>query len=343
MLTGVDMKEFYVGLDLGRKWTYATMIDGEKRIIKQMKLPCDERAMDGFFGAIPKESLSAAVEACGIWYGLYDYLLGRCNVVKVVNPQQTKMDIGGKKTDKLDSKRLAELLKADMVHESYVPPKAGRNYREKVRHRQSMVSRGTEFKNVIHAILRRENIKPPVGITDIFTKKGIIWLKQLGRTEILSYLELIDAIELQVNRSEAAIPNNIYKKEIELLHTMPGVGEVTAPVIMSEIVDIKRFGSPKALCKYAGLVPKVHQSGDCDRHGGLVKQSSKILRTALIQSAHGAIKKKDSRFKILFVRLLKRKKYNTAITIIAHKMLYIMWFMLTNCEEFHDGGIRVGE
>lgn len=343
MLTGVGMKNFYIGMDLGKKWTYATMIDDQKRVIKEMKLPCDEKAVESFLGAIPKESLNVAIEACGIWYGLYDYLVTRCGNVKVVNPQQTKLDTAGKKTDKLDSKRLAELLKADMIHEAYVPPKEGRAYREKVRHRQSMVGRSTEFKNIIHAILRRENIKPPEGIKDVFTRKGIVWLKSLGRIEIQSYLELIDAIELQVDKSTEAIPNNLYKREIELLHTMPGVGDITAPLIMSEIVDIKRFENPKALCKYAGLVPKVHQSGDCDVHGRLVKQSSKILRTALIQSAHGAVKKKDSRFKILFARLLKRKRYSTAITVVAHKMLYIMWFMLTNYEEFHDGGIRIGE
>jgi transposase len=319
------------------------MIDEEKHVIREAKIPCEEIAVERFFGGRPKECLNVVMEACGIWYNLYDYLVERCGVVKVSNPTQTKLNSSGKKTDKLDSKRLAELLKADMINESYVPPKDARDYRSKIRHRQSMVTISTELKNMIYAVLRGKNIKHPDEFKDIFTKRGVRWLKTLGVSEIEDCLELIDAANTQIENAEHAISVNVYKKEIELLKTMSGVGDVTAPVIMSEIVDIKRFESPKALCKYAGLVPKVMQSGDSDRRGRLVKQSSKILRTALIQCAHGVLKKKEGKLKKFFLKMYKRKKYNTAVAALAHKMLYIMWFMLTNNEEFHDGGIPVGE
>ena len=336
------MKQYYVGLDLGTKWTYATIIDEEKRVIREGKIPCSEAAVDNFLMGIPKECLSVAMEACGIWHGLYDFLVERCRIVKVVNPLQTKLNSSGKKTDKLDAKRLAELLKADMICEAYVPHKDARMYRSKVRHRQSVVVMSTQLKNSIQAVLRRENIRKPYG--DVFTKKGIKWLKGLGKSEIDSCLELLAVAEVQIRKSEAAVPNDLYRREIALLKTMPGVGDITASVIMSEIVDIKRFADPKALCKTAGLVPKVIQSGESDRRGRLVKQSSARLRTALIQCAHGAIRKNDEcKLRTFFMRMAERKKYNTAMAALAHKMLYIMWFMLTNNEEFHDGGVPVGE
>jgi len=320
------------------------MIDEQKKVIKQAKLPCDENAVEGFFGYIPKESLSAVIEACGIWYGLYDYLVGRCNVVKVANPGQTKLNENGRKTDKWDSRRLAEKLRADEICEAYVPQKEARDYRSKVRHRQAMVSVDSAIKNMIHAILRRENIKHPKEFDDIFTKKGVRWLKSLNITEIQSCLELITAADVQVKKAADSIPDKFCKTEIELLKTMPGVGDITAPVIMSEIIDIKRFENPRALCKYAGLVPKVIQSGDSDRRGKLVKQSSARLRTAIIQCAHGVLKtKKMTKLKMFYFKMSKRKKSNTAIAALAHKMLYIMWFMLTNNEEFHDGGTPVSE
>jgi transposase len=113
---------------------------------------------------------------------------------------------------------------------------------------------------------------------------------------------------------------------------------------MGEIVDINRFDGPKALCKYAGLVPRVIQSGESDRRGRLVKQSSAILRTAIIQCAHGVISTKyDSKLRTFFLRLARRKEFNTAVVALANKMLYITWFMLTNNEEFQDGGTSVGE
>ena len=296
--------------------------------------------------AIPKAYLSVVMESCGIWQDLYDYLVERCAVVKVANPRQTKLDDSGRKTDKWDSRRLAEKLRADEIYESYIPPKDARDYRYKIRHRQSMVTISTELKNMIHAKLRMKNIKRPTGFADIFTKKGIRWLKSLQMSEIDGCLDLLGATKIAISNSEGAIPQKFCRNEIELLKTMPGVGDITAQVIMSEIVDIKRFNDPKALCKYAGLVPRVIQSGDSDRRGGLVKQSSATLRTAIIQCAHGAIATKDDgKLKTFFQKHYKKnkKRYNTAITALAHKMLYIMWFMLTNNEEFHDGGIPVGE
>ena len=64
----------------------------------------------------------------------------------------------------------------------------------------------------------------------------------------------------------------------------------------------------------------------------------------MIQSAHGVLLTKyDNKLKTFFLRLARRKKFNTAVAALAHKMLYITWFMLTNNEGFRDGGTPVGE
>ena len=146
------------------------------------------------------------MEACGIWHGLYDYLVQRCKVVKVANSLQTKLNLSGKKTDKLDSMRLADLLRMNGIAESYVPSKGARDYRSKVRHRQSMVNISVDLKNMIHAVLRRENITKPVGFQDIFTKKGIAWLRGLGISEIDGRLELITAANMQTKNAEQQFP-----------------------------------------------------------------------------------------------------------------------------------------
>ena len=117
------------------------------------------------------------------------------------------------------------------------------------------------------------------------------------------------------------------------LKTMPGIGNVSAIVIMSEIADIKRFKSPKQLCSYAGLVLSVHQSGNTERYGRITKQGSKLLRWMLVQCAQIAIKQ-PCKFQRYFYRLSKNKHRNVAITAVARKMLYILWFMLTNDQPY---------
>jgi transposase len=322
------------------------MINEDGYVVREAKIECTESALERFLGGRPKESLNVVLEACGIWYCLYDYLIERCNVVKVANTNQTELNKKkGKKTDRNDAKRLAELLKGNVIEQAFVPPKWARDYRDKVRHRQSFVEIKTALENMISSKLRRENIKKP--FSDIFTKKGIRWLRSLEDYQINNYLDLIFLADEMVKKAKNEFVGNsyenTYKHEIGLLKSIPGVADLSASVIMSEIVDVKRFDDARALCKFSGLVSRVTQSGEVERYGGLVKQSSARLRTALILSAHIAVRY-DNKFKRFFQKLTKRgKSYNTAIAAVAHKMLYIIWFMLTNNEEFHDGGIQVGE
>jgi transposase len=94
-------------------------------------------------------------------------------VVKVANPAQTRLDRSGRKTDKWDSRRLAEKLRADEIYEAYVPPKEARDCRCKVRHRQAIVGISTELKNMIHAVLRRENTKHPPNFRISSRRRGL--------------------------------------------------------------------------------------------------------------------------------------------------------------------------
>lgn len=328
------MKQFYVGLDMGSKWIYGTILDEEKRVVKEGKIGCTISAVERFLLAKPKESLNVVMEACGIWEGLYDQLKKRCKVVKVANVLKTKaIGYARKKTDKVDSRTLAELLLADMIPEAYVPDMEIRKMRKSVRHRIGIVKVRTMFKNQIHAILRSRNIRPPLDVSDIFTKKGIAWLRKLNIGEIDSCIRMIDASNNEVETAETLASDNPLKKEIELLKTMPGVGEVSATLIMSDIADIRRFETPKKLCAYAGIVASVYQSGDTERYGGITKHGPSHLRHMLVECADIAIRH-DCRFRRFFQRIQKKKGWNVAITAVAHKMLYIMWYMLTKNQQY---------
>ena len=109
------------------------------------------------------------MEACGIWYPLYDYLRKRCNRVAVANPIKTELiGLSKKKTDKIDAKKLADLLRSGMMPESFIPERHAREFRKKIRHRQSTVRLSTLLKNKVHSILRYENIKHPGTFKETF-------------------------------------------------------------------------------------------------------------------------------------------------------------------------------
>ena len=319
---------------MGRKWIYGTILDENKKVVTEGKIDCTISAVEKFLYAKSKESLNVVIEACGIWEGLYDYLCGRCKKVKVANVLKTKaIGFARKKTDKIDSKILAELLLADMIPEAFIPNVEVRMMRKNVRHRLGIVKVRTMFKNQTHAILRARNLRPPPCIKDIFTKKGIVWLESLNIAEIHSCIKMIEASNNEIDTAELISSDNPLRKEIEILKTMPGIGEISATLIMSDITDIRRFETPKKLCAYVGIVPSVYQSGDTERYGGITKHGPGHMRHMLVECADIAIRH-DKRFRKFFQKIYKKKGWNVAVTAVAHKMLYIMWHMLTNNQPY---------
>lgn len=331
----------YIGLDLGTKWIYGTIISGarEVQVLKEAKFPCNTEALEKFLGGIPKDNISVAIEACGIWTDIYDYLCERCHEVRVANPLQTAwIGKSKKKTDRIDSMKLAILLKGGLIIESYIPQKETRLFRRQIRHRQSLVAIRTSLKNQVHAIIKQDNIPVPQEVKkDIFTKKGMQWLRNLSNKSIDACLVLMPTVEKAVTDATESLDTNQFQKQIELLKTMPGVGDLTASVVMSEIADIDRFETAKRLCSYSGLVSSVYQSGNIDARGKITKQGSKVLRTALVQAAWMAVTK-ECRFKRYFSYMVDQrgKNSNKAIIAVARKMLYVMWFMLTRNQPYVD-------
>ena len=115
----------------------------------------------------------------------------------------------------------------------------------------------------------------------------------------------------------------------KLLETIPGVGPVTAAILVAEIGDITRFASPKALVAYAGLDPRVRQSGtSLNRNTHLTKRGSPYLRRALYIAAASA-QRHDATLKETYERKrIQGKRYTEATIVVARKILnrvYAVW------------------
>ena len=111
------------------------------------------------------------------------------------------------------------------------------------------------------------------------------------------------------------------KEARAILKTAPGVGFVTAEVVLSELGDVSRFRNAKAVCAYAGLVPAVRQSGgkkSKDLH--ITKEGSGLLRWALVESAWRLVKS-SPKWSALYSRLKKRCGSKRAIVAVARKLL----------------------
>ena len=125
---------------------------------------------------------------------------------------------------------------------------------------------------------------------------------------------------------------------ISLLKTIPGVGDITALTILSEIGDINRFPDPRHLHSYAGLVPRVYASGESSRYGRITKEGSKFLRYVMVETAHHQLllKRKYVGLKWYYQRIASRKNNQTAAVATARKLLTVVFKVLKEKRPYEE-------
>jgi len=329
----------YVGIDVHKDFCQANFVNSKGKVVKEQTFPNNSSGLKELVKATSKSKV--VFESSSSSTRIYDALSSTADV-KVAHPAKLRAIASARiKTDKLDARTLAQLLRADLIPESYVPTMYYRQARLLVRHRASLVRIRTRIKNQIQSLLTKEGIRIP--FSDAFGKKGMLFLRELElgemqRISLDSMLALLDTMNAQVKEADKRIENvasqDAYAK---LLVTIPGVSWFSALVIASEIGDIHRFESYKQLCSYAGLVPSVYQSGSTDRKGHITKQGSSMLRWILVQDARSAVKY-SKRFRNKYRKLLaKGVKEKKAIVAIARKIAVSVYFMLVRNQPFIDG------
>ena len=322
----------YVGLDVHKRFYYGTVMDKKGEIIKDGKFGKDPRCLDEFLDGVNEASV--VMEAGYCWQPVYEWLEKDGYRVKLAHPLETKAIAKAKvKTDKIDSKILAHLLRADLVPESWVPPKEVRDLRSLVKHRAFLVRMRTKLKNRVHAELDRRDIDLHI---PLFTRRGRELLKSLGIDAVNQLLSVMEVLDVQIREVSGKIKGLVEESEdAMLLTTIPGVGYYNALLLVAEIGDVDRFPDSEKLCAYAGLVPSVRRSGNKTVYGSITKEGSKWIRWALVQSVHAHVRC-DTQLSRFYHRLAGRKRKQVAVVATARKMLKVIYWMLKDKEPFHQ-------
>ena len=129
---------------------------------------------------------------------LYRRLVEEGYDVLVSHPKKTRYIAEARiKSDRVDSRVLAELLRLNSLPESYMPPPYIAELREKVRRRDFLVREQTKLKVKIWSVLSYEGVKPLKGY-GLFTRRGVEWLKTLGLDLVNSYLRVMKTLKEQI-------------------------------------------------------------------------------------------------------------------------------------------------
>lgn len=330
--------EYYAGLDLHKSMSVIVVKDKEGALLKHGKVNNEPHALKEFFSDFDADNVHVVMEATTNYSWMYDQLEEMGHGVVLAHPLKVKAIASAKvKTDKIDAGVLSDLLRANLVPTSYVPPPAIRALREIIRHRIRMVKTRTQSKHAISAMLSKLNLT--TGQTDTFGKKGRLFLKNLNldesfKIQLEDQLAQIDFISERIKSMDRLLALKAKEiPEVIRLVKIPGIGIFSALVILAEIGDIHRFDSPKKLASYSGLVPGIYQSAST-RHGrGITRQGSRYLRWILVEASQMIIRHPGP-LREFYFRLSKAKGHGKALVAVARKMLVGIYFVLKENKEF---------
>jgi transposase len=328
----------YAGLDIHKSYCQAIVCTREGEVIKEGRITTDKEDIEEFFSGL--ERLDVAVEATTNHEYFYDLLECLGHHVVVAHPMKTRMIAEAKiVTDKISARTLVDLLRGNLLPTSYVPPKEQRELRHLVRHRIALGRLRGRLKTQIKTELRRKNIKYREG-ANCFTEKGKAELRRLHNPVVDSYLTIYEVVEDELKKMDRVIAEEGTRyEEVGVLTSLKGIGVYSALVIYSEIGDGSRFPTEDHVSSYAGLVPRVHQSGHEQYYGRITKEGSKYLRWILVEAARVHVQWcPESKITKHYEKIKRKRGEKIAIIAAARKLLQAIYYMLKHKEPFRIEG-----
>lgn len=148
----------------------------------------------------------------------------------------------------------------------------------------------------------------------------------------------IEKVNGEISREVETCRDPFVAEAIELLDSIPGVGESVAQVIVSEIgVKMGQFASDKHLASWAGMCPGNNESAG-KRKSGKTTKGNQYLRTALVQAAWAASRTKETYLSAQYQRLVKRMGKNKALVAVGHSILVMIYHVLTRRQSYQEMG-----
>lgn len=325
---------------------------------------------------LEQEGVSHAVmEATGVYWKPVWHVLGE-SVELVLGNARHLRNVPGRKSDVADAVWLADLLAHGLVRASFVPPAPIAALRELTRTRKQLVREQARHVQRICKVLEDANIKLDSVVSDVMGKSGRAMLDAIAagqddpahlvtladkrikasREQLLAALQgkvtanhrvllslhmaQYDALAKAIVGIDRHIEEDLrpFRDAATRLTAMPGVSEVAAAVIVSEIgMDMERFPTAGHLVSWAGLCPGMDESAG-KRRSTRIRKGAPWLKTLLVQCAWAASRAKNSYYRAQFHRIRARRGMKKAVIAVAASLLTAIYHMFKNGTDFKDLG-----
>jgi transposase len=317
-----------------------------------------------------------AMEATGVYWKPVWHILSDGEFKLVLANAAHVKNVPGRKSDVNDATWLADLMAHGLIRASFVPDEPTQQMRDLLRTRKQFVRERSSHTQRIQKTLEDANIKLDSVIADILGVSGRRMIKALiaGETSpqalaglahesirataaeleaalrgrvtahhrflLQLHLDHLDAVNTAISRVDKEVDGNIepFRVAVEMLTTIPGVKQLAAEVIVSEMgIDMSRFKTEGHLISWAGLCPKNDESAG-KRRSTRMKKGAPWLKTSVIQCAWAASRTNGTYLQAQYLRIRSRRGAKKAIGAVAASILTAAYHMLKDGTLYQDLG-----
>jgi transposase len=334
---------YYAGVDLHARSMYVCILDQHDSILVHKNLRADPKL---FLQTIEpyRDGLVVAAECMFAWYWLADlcqdqsipFVLGHALYMKAIYGAKTK-------NDKIDSHKIASLLRGGNLAQAYVYPRGMRETRDLLRRRCFLVRQRALLVAHIQNEASQYNLPPfakkltfaanrqELDVADHFPHPSV-------KRSVQADLALIDAYDTQIGELELYLQRHAKIDDADTYHrlrSIPGVGKILALILLYEIHDIARFPEVGNFLSYARLVRGLHESAGKKKGSPGKKIGNAHLKWAFGEAACLLVRHSE-RGKIWMTRYEKKHGKAKALTTLAAKLgrtVYHLWRKRTVFDE----------
>ena len=285
------MHSHFVGLDVHKQVIAFCIKTADGTIVKEGSVPSRRSDLDEWVKTVPGTWV-AGMESTMFSHWIYYHLQDRGAKVLMGHAAQMKAICAGKKkSDKIDARTIADLLRCNMFPACYVISRELGALRRQMRFRRTVVEEQTRFKNATAGMLmqsgveyQRRRLHGKRYFQELMREKG--WVAPELRPLLEFNRQQIETLGQMDQRLIAMLERHPQlQQRVAALQSIDGVGPVTALTWGLEIGTPRRFESIKKAQSYAGLTSAFWESAGRQKHGPISKQRNAHLQSVLIETA----------------------------------------------------------
>jgi len=331
--------QFYCGIDLHARSMYICILDSAGRVLFHRNLPTEREQLLEVIRPYQKD-IVVAVECIFTWYWIADvcaehsipFVLGHALYMKAIHGGKTK-------NDKLDSQKIAGLLRGGMLPQAYVYPPAMRSTRDLLRRRMYLMHHQSELLAHIQNTNAQYNLPAFAKRINYASNRAQLpehFPEPMVSKSIQADIEVLDALHQVLLKLEKSVLEQARDHDplaLQLIGTVPGIGKILSLVILYEIQDISRFSAAGNFISYSRLVKCARESSGKKSGARNSKIGNVHLKWAFSEAAVTFLRNNEPA-QLYHHKLVSQYGKAKALSIIAQKLGRTLYSMLKHKEAF---------